>query len=168
MASPIQPADLRFFSVLAGAGSLSAAARELGVTTPAVSKHLALKGAHLIQRHAGEVLRAARPAAMIKGSIIVAPAFNGRDEVKDIVVLAEAGNAAGTVRKVGRLHHLSHGARAAHGLLIGGVDGVGLRKGVEFGLEFRHKVLQFGERRLEVRRRRDVAAERTGQGVAGC
>ena len=42
MASGIQPADLGFFSVLAGAGSLSAAARELGVTTPAVSKHLAL------------------------------------------------------------------------------------------------------------------------------
>lgn len=38
----IQPADLGFFSVLASAGSLSAAARELGVTTPAVSKHLAL------------------------------------------------------------------------------------------------------------------------------
>lgn len=37
----IQPADLGFFSVLAGAGSLSAAARELGVTTPAVSRHLA-------------------------------------------------------------------------------------------------------------------------------
>ncbi|MDN3922724.1 LysR substrate-binding domain-containing protein [Roseateles violae] len=37
----IQPADLSFFSALAGAGSLSAAARELGVTTPAVSKHLA-------------------------------------------------------------------------------------------------------------------------------
>lgn len=37
----IQPADLGFFSVLAGAGSLSAAARELGITTPAVSKHLA-------------------------------------------------------------------------------------------------------------------------------
>jgi LysR family transcriptional regulator, transcriptional activator for dmlA len=37
----IQPADLGFFSTLAGAGSLSAAARELGVTTPAVSKHLA-------------------------------------------------------------------------------------------------------------------------------
>jgi LysR family transcriptional activator of dmlA len=36
----IQPADLGFFSVLAGAGSLSAAARELGITTPAVSKHL--------------------------------------------------------------------------------------------------------------------------------
>ena len=41
MTKGIQPADLGFFSVLAGAGSLSAAARELGVTTPAVSKHLA-------------------------------------------------------------------------------------------------------------------------------
>src|SRR6186713_3119697 len=38
----IQPADLGFFSVLSSAGSLSAAARELGITTPAVSKHLAL------------------------------------------------------------------------------------------------------------------------------
>jgi len=42
MAKGIQPADLGFFSALASAGSLSAAARELGVTTPAVSKHLAL------------------------------------------------------------------------------------------------------------------------------
>ncbi|VFR63219.1 Positive regulator of Tartrate dehydrogenase/decarboxylase/D-malic enzyme [plant metagenome] len=41
MANAIQPADLGFFSVLAGAGSLSAAARELGITTPAVSRHLA-------------------------------------------------------------------------------------------------------------------------------
>jgi LysR family transcriptional activator of dmlA len=38
----IQPADLGFFSTLASCGSLSAAARELGITTPAVSKHLAL------------------------------------------------------------------------------------------------------------------------------
>lgn len=43
----IQPADLGFFSVLAGAGSLSAAARELGITTPAVSKHLTLMEARL-------------------------------------------------------------------------------------------------------------------------
>ncbi len=42
MPAAIQPADLGFFSVLASTGSLSAAARELGVTTPAVSKHLAL------------------------------------------------------------------------------------------------------------------------------
>src|SRR3954447_26756714 len=41
MSSGIQPTDLGFFSVLASAGSLSAAARELGITTPAVSKHLA-------------------------------------------------------------------------------------------------------------------------------
>src|SRR6218665_1784656 len=43
----IQPADLGFFSALASAGSLSAAARELGITTPAVSKHLALMEARL-------------------------------------------------------------------------------------------------------------------------
>jgi LysR family transcriptional activator of dmlA len=41
MTRGIQPADLGFFSVLARAGSLSAAARELGITTPAVSRHLA-------------------------------------------------------------------------------------------------------------------------------
>lgn len=43
MATPtaIQPADLAFFSTLAGAASLSAAARELGITTAAVSRHLA-------------------------------------------------------------------------------------------------------------------------------
>lgn len=42
MTPGIQASDLGFFSVLASAGSLSAAARELGITTPAVSKHLAL------------------------------------------------------------------------------------------------------------------------------
>ena len=47
MSNAIQPADLGFFSVLAGAGSLSAAARELGITTPAVSKHLAQMEARL-------------------------------------------------------------------------------------------------------------------------
>jgi DNA-binding transcriptional LysR family regulator len=41
MSTGIQPADLGFFSTLASAGSLSAAARELGITTPAVSKRLA-------------------------------------------------------------------------------------------------------------------------------
>jgi DNA-binding transcriptional LysR family regulator len=47
MTPGIQPADLGFFSALAGAGSLSAAARELGITTPAVSKHLALMESRL-------------------------------------------------------------------------------------------------------------------------
>jgi len=41
MDTVVQPSDLGFFSTLAASGSLSAAARELGVTTPAVSKHLA-------------------------------------------------------------------------------------------------------------------------------
>src|SRR5512145_1903413 len=43
----IQPADLGFFSTLAAAGSLSAAARELGISTPAVSKRLALMESRL-------------------------------------------------------------------------------------------------------------------------
>jgi len=43
----IQPADLGFFCALASAGSLSAAARELGVSTAAVSKHLAQMEARL-------------------------------------------------------------------------------------------------------------------------
>ncbi len=41
MNSSIQSADLRFFSVLAASGSLSAAGRDLGITTPAVSRRLA-------------------------------------------------------------------------------------------------------------------------------
>ena len=41
MAAHVQPTDLAFFSTLASAASLGAAARELGVTTAAVSKHLA-------------------------------------------------------------------------------------------------------------------------------
>ncbi len=47
MSSAVQPSDLGFFSALASAGSLSAAARELGITTPAVSKHLALMEARV-------------------------------------------------------------------------------------------------------------------------
>uniref|UniRef100_UPI001F4A9F23 helix-turn-helix domain-containing protein n=1 Tax=Escherichia coli TaxID=562 RepID=UPI001F4A9F23 len=42
MSAPgVQPAELGFFVALATAGSLSAAARNLGSTTPAVSKRLA-------------------------------------------------------------------------------------------------------------------------------
>jgi LysR family transcriptional activator of dmlA len=40
MHDTVQPSDLRFFSTLAASGSLSAAARELGLTAAAVSKHL--------------------------------------------------------------------------------------------------------------------------------
>ena len=41
MTSPIHPDDLGFFSVLASSVNLTAAARELGCSTAAVSKHLA-------------------------------------------------------------------------------------------------------------------------------
>lgn len=41
MTAGIQPAELGFFVALASCGSLSAAARDLGITTAAVSKHLA-------------------------------------------------------------------------------------------------------------------------------
>ena len=47
MATDIQPADLGFFSTVAASGSLSAAARELGVTTSAVSKRLTQMEARL-------------------------------------------------------------------------------------------------------------------------
>ncbi|PLZ03764.1 LysR family transcriptional regulator [Burkholderia sp. WAC0059] len=41
MNGPVQPEDLGFFNVLANRGSLTAAARELGISTAAVSRHLA-------------------------------------------------------------------------------------------------------------------------------
>lgn len=47
MSTALQPSDLGFFSTLATCGSLSAAARELGITTPAVSKHLTQMEARL-------------------------------------------------------------------------------------------------------------------------
>lgn len=42
MPKAINPVDFSFFSTLVSCGSLAAAARELGITTAAVSKHLAL------------------------------------------------------------------------------------------------------------------------------
>ncbi len=47
MKSRLQAADLGFFSTLAMSGSLSAAARELRITTAAVSKHLSQMEARL-------------------------------------------------------------------------------------------------------------------------
>lgn len=51
MSETVQPTDLSFFSILASAGSLSAAARELGLTPAAVSKHLSA-----MEQRAGVVL----------------------------------------------------------------------------------------------------------------
>ncbi|MDP9046388.1 MAG: LysR family transcriptional regulator [Pseudomonadota bacterium] len=43
----VQPSDLGFFATLAGSGSLTAAARELGISTPGVSKRLSQMEARL-------------------------------------------------------------------------------------------------------------------------
>ncbi|KAF1019935.1 MAG: putative HTH-type transcriptional regulator [Paracidovorax wautersii] len=57
MKTLIQPSDLSFFATLGSAGSLSAAAREMGVSTAAVSKHLsqmeARIGTSLVNRTSG-------------------------------------------------------------------------------------------------------------------
>lgn len=54
MPKAIHPADLAFFSTLVQCGSLTAAARELGITTPAVSRRLSQMeerlGARLVSR----------------------------------------------------------------------------------------------------------------------
>ena len=47
MSSNVHPSELAFFSMLASCGALSAAARKLGVSTPAVSKRLAQMEARL-------------------------------------------------------------------------------------------------------------------------
>jgi LysR family transcriptional activator of dmlA len=47
MSSRLQLSDLGFFSLLVSSGSLSAAAREMRISTPAVSKRLAQMEAHL-------------------------------------------------------------------------------------------------------------------------
>ena len=56
------PSEMAFFSLLARAGSFSAAARELDVTTPAVSKRLALMEARL-----GVPLNTVNPARLLLG-----------------------------------------------------------------------------------------------------
>lgn len=89
----VEAIDLGFFSTLATCGSLSAAARELGVTTPAVSKHLmqmeSRVGVPLVNRttrrmsltpegelylaHARRILRDVDDLAQLLGSAKVTP-----------------------------------------------------------------------------------------------
>src|SRR6218665_248366 len=81
----IQPADLGFFSTLASAGSLSAAARELGITTPAVSKHLAQMEARV-----GVVLvnRTTRRMGLTQeGELVLAQARRILAEIDDLAEL---------------------------------------------------------------------------------
>ena len=85
MRTGIQAADLGFISALASAGSLSAAARELGITTPAVSKRLAL-----LEARAGVLLvtRSTRRMGMTpEGELVLAHARRILGEVDDLAQL---------------------------------------------------------------------------------
>ena len=78
----IQAADLGFFSTLASAGSLSAAARELGITTPAVSRRLAQMEARL---GVGLVNRTTRRMGLTpEGELYLAHARRILGEIQDL------------------------------------------------------------------------------------
>ncbi|MEN9544441.1 MAG: hypothetical protein RLZZ598_1274 [Pseudomonadota bacterium] len=87
----IQPSDLGFFSTLAGAGSLSAAARELGVTTPAVSKHLAAMEARLGLSLVNRTTR--RMSLTPEGELYLAQARRILGEIDDMAQLLGAAKA---------------------------------------------------------------------------
>ncbi|MEK8028267.1 LysR family transcriptional regulator [Pseudaquabacterium rugosum] len=81
----LAPTDLAFFSVLGGAGSLSAAARELGVTTPAVSKHLAQMEARI---GLPLVLRSTRRMSLTpEGELLLGHARRILGEIDDVARL---------------------------------------------------------------------------------
>lgn len=91
LASAVQPADLGFFSVLAAAGSLSAAARELGISTPAVSKHLALMEARVGLPLVNRSTR--RMSLTPEGELYLAHARRILDEMQDLAQLLGASKA---------------------------------------------------------------------------
>ncbi|MGJ7567004.1 LysR family transcriptional regulator [Variovorax sp. GB1R11] len=82
MTSPVQPADLGFFATLAACGSLSAAARELGISTPAVSKRLALMEARLGVTLVNRTTR--RMSLTPEGELYVASARRILGEIDDM------------------------------------------------------------------------------------
>jgi len=89
MANAVLPADLRFFSTLAACGSLSAAARELGITTPAVSKHLAQMEARV---GVPLVTRTTRRMSLTpEGEICLAHSRRILSEIDDLAQLLGAG-----------------------------------------------------------------------------
>ncbi|PMS34989.1 LysR family transcriptional regulator [Trinickia symbiotica] len=82
MSETVLPSDLSFFSTLAASGSLSAAARELGLTAAAVSKRLAL-----MERRAGVALvnRTTRRMMLTpEGELYLAHARRILDEIGEL------------------------------------------------------------------------------------
>jgi len=98
MTSPVQPADLGFFSVLAACGSLSAAARELGISTPAVSKRLSQMETRLGVTLVNRTTR--RMSLTPEGELYVAHARRILGEIEDMAQLlgGAKGEAQGLLR----------------------------------------------------------------------
>ncbi|OLL32000.1 LysR family transcriptional regulator [Burkholderia sp. SRS-W-2-2016] len=88
MRDTVQPADLSFFSTLAASGSLSAAARELGLTAAAVSKRLTQ-----MEQRAGVALvnRTTRRMMLTpEGELYLAHARRILDEIDELAELLGA------------------------------------------------------------------------------
>ncbi len=82
MSSSISPTDLSFFSTLVATGSLGAAARELSVTTAAVSKRLALMEQRLALKLVNRNTR--RMSLTPEGEIYLARARRILSEIEDM------------------------------------------------------------------------------------
>ena len=98
MTSPVQPADLGFFFALAACGSLSAAARELGISTPAVSKRLSQMETRLGVTLVNRTTR--RMSLTPEGELYVAHARRILGEINDMAQLlgGAKGEAQGLLR----------------------------------------------------------------------
>ncbi|MFL6673266.1 MAG: LysR family transcriptional regulator [Massilia sp.] len=109
MSTGIQPAELGFIVALATGGSLSAAARELGITTPAVSKRLAQMEARLGVPLVNRTTR--RMSLTPEGEVLLEHARRILSDIADLdqLVTASKGMPKGQLRVnatlgFGRLH----------------------------------------------------------------
>jgi LysR family transcriptional regulator, transcriptional activator for dmlA len=94
MTSNVQAGDLGFFSALARSGSLSAAARELGVSTPAVSKHLAQMEARVGMALVNRTTR--RMSLTPEGELVLEHARRILGEIEDLEQMLGASKAVPT------------------------------------------------------------------------
>ena len=85
MQETIHPLDLSFFSTLAACDSLSSAARELGITAAAVSKHLALMEARVGVSLVNRTTR--RMSLTPEGELYLAHARRILDDIDDLAQL---------------------------------------------------------------------------------
>ena len=98
MTASLQAADLGFFTTLGAAGSLSAAARELGISTPAVSKRLAAMEQRLAVALVNRTTR--RMSLTPEGELVLSHGRRILGEIDDLQHLlgASKGQAQGLLR----------------------------------------------------------------------